>query len=75
MWIGTQTTGPAVRGPQPAGGPRDVLREPDQTSGPGELQHPGLRANLDHRGVDPGESPTTGCVLLKCVHFYSELFC
>lgn len=55
MWLGAPATSLAVRGPEPAGGPRHVLRQPHQTSGAGELQRSGLRADLDHRGVDRGE--------------------
>lgn len=55
VWLGTAATSLAVCGPEPAGGPRAVLCQPDQASGPGELQHAGLRAALDHRGVDRGE--------------------
>lgn len=57
MRRGPQAAGPAVRGPQPPGGPRDVLREPHPSSRGGELQQPRLRGGLDHWGVDRGEGP------------------
>lgn len=77
MWIGPQATSPAVCGPQPAGGPWDVLCEPDQTPRHWELQHSGLWIHLDHRGMDWGESTRRlrSINLTRSRHSFGDLHC
>lgn len=60
LWIRLQATNVAVCGQPSAGGPWDVLREPDQTSRHRELQRSCLWIHLDHRRMDPGE--IQGCL-------------